>query len=186
MNKNLILSIILAFSLLLVISSYITSAFLITDTYKMKGEITGGGSANLTFGSPIQNISKIAVGQSVIGLANNTTADLKICFGVFCTGIYQPFYSMNFTGRLNYSNGSAIVYAPIKVIVKYLISQYEGSNWTDGLGNFFVKINNLPEYFIHNDLNITLFVQSEVEAIYKCWYNHTSTNCCKEPITQHC
>jgi hypothetical protein len=143
----------------------------------MRGEITTGGHVNLST-SDYKNFSKIAVGQPIIGFANNTAANLKICFGIFCTDVYQPQYSMNFTGRLNYSNGSVVVNAPIKVIVKYLTSQYEGRNWTTGLGEFFVKIDSLPEYIIYNNLNITFYVQGEIEAIYNCWYNHSSKNCC--------
>lgn len=186
--KKLFLISVLAFSLLLLLSSYITSAFLITDTYRMKGEITEGGHINLTFGNPIQEVSKIAVGQPVIGIANNSAADLKVCFGVFCTGIYQPMYNMNFTGRLNYSNGSYVVNAPIKVVVRYMSYQKEGVNQTDSSGNFTIKLDNLPEYIMDKDLNITMYVQGTVEAIYNCWYNHSSTTkqCCKLPLIQPC
>ena len=165
-----------------------TSAFLITDTYRMKGEITTGGHSNLTniSGSIIRNVSKIAVGQPIIGYANNSAANLKICFGVFCTDIYQPQYSMNFTGRLNYSNGSVVVNAPIKVIVKYLTSQYEGKSWTNNSGIFFVKLDKLPEYMMNQDLNIIIYVQGEIEAIHNCYYNHTESCCCKQPGPKSC
>jgi len=163
-------------------SSYITSAFLITDTYRMRGEITTGG-ANLT-STDLKNFSKIAVGQPIIG--NISGGGYKICFGIFCTDVYQPQYSMNFSGRLNYSNGSSVVNAPIKVIIKYLNSQFEGRNWTSGLGEFLVKIDNLPEYIMNQDLNITINVQSEIEAVYECWYNHSSKCCCKAPLTKPC
>jgi len=154
----------------------------------MRGEITTGGHVNLST-SDYKNFSKIAIGQPIIGFANNTAANLKICFGVFCTGIYQPQYSMNFTGILTYSNGSNVSNAPIKFTVKYLGSQCdhcEGKNWTDSSGKFFVKLDNLPEYMMNQDLNITIYVQSEVEAVYECWYNHSSTNCCKKPVSPPC
>jgi hypothetical protein len=148
----------------------------------MKGEITTGGG-NLS-SADLKNFSKIAVGQPIIG--NISGGGYKVCFGVFCTDVYQPQYSMNFSGRLNYSNGSVVVNVPIKVIVKYLTSQYEGRNWTTGLGEFFVKIDSLPEYIIYNNLNITFYVQGEIEAVYNCWYNQSSKCCCKTPLTKPC
>jgi len=36
---------------------------------------------------------------------------------------------------------------------------------------------------MNKDLDISIIVQSEIEATYDCWYNHTSRNCCKRPFT---
>lgn len=180
------LLIFLAFSLLLVaFSSYITSAFIITDSYKIVGEIIGGGNVNLTnySGGTLQNKSQIALGQPIIGITQNTTANLKLCLGLFCMDTYQSQYTMNFSGTLYYSNGSAVVSAPIKITIN---SQFSGSSWTDGLGKFFVNVYNLPSYLMGQDLNITFNVQGEVEANYNCWYNHSSTNCCKIPVIAPC
>jgi hypothetical protein len=186
MDKKLVLTVVLAFSLLLFMSSsYITSAFLITDTYRMRGEITTGGHVNLST-SDYKNLSKIAVGQPIIGIINNTLANLKLCFGVFCTDVYQPQYSMNFSGRLNYSNGSVVVNAPVKVVIKYSTFQKDGMNWTSGLGEFFVKIDDLPEYITKQDLNITFYVQGEIEAVHDCYYNRTEGYCCKQPGPKRC
>jgi len=93
---------------------------------------------------------------------------------------------MNFSGRLNYSNGSAVIYTLVKIIVKYLSSQIEGTNRTDGLGQFFIKIDNLPEFMMNKDLNITTYVQGEIEAVYDCWYNNTEGCCCKQPGPKSC
>ena len=185
-NKKLVLTVIIAFSLLLVISStYITSAFLITDTYRMRGEITTGGHVNLST-LDYKNFSKIAVGQPIIGITQNIPANLKLCFGVFCTDIYQPQYSMNFTGILTYSNGSNVSNSPIKVTVNYLGSQFEGKSWTDNSGIFFIKLDKSPEYMMNQDLNITIYVQGEIEAIHNCYYNHTESCCCKQPGPKSC
>ena len=170
--------------LLLASSSYITSAFFIYDTYRLRGEITTGGHVNLTTVGPKQNVSKIAVGQPIIG--NISGVGYKMCFGVFCTDVFKPQYSMNFSGRLNYSNGSAVIYTLVKIIVKYLSSQIEGTNRTDGLGQFFIKIDNLPEFMMNKDLNITTYVQGEIEAVYDCWYNNTEGCCCKQPGPKSC
>jgi hypothetical protein len=166
-------------------SSYITSAFLITDTYRLKGEITTGGHVNLST-SDYKNFSKIAVGQPIIGITQNIPANLKLCFGVFCTDVYQPQYSMNFSGRLNYSNGSVVVNAPIKDIIKYQNSKFEGINKTGGLGEFFINIDDLPDYIMGKDLNITFNVQGEIEAIYDCYYNYTEGYCCRQPGPKSC
>jgi len=126
-----------------------------------------------------KNVSKISIGQPIIGTASNS--NYKICFGFFCQFFevqQAQLYSMNFTGRLKYSNGSAVVNAPIKFIIKNSTIQYEGQNWTDSFGQFSLKIDNLPESFVTNDLNITIYVKSEIEAVYNCWYNHTSQRCC--------
>jgi len=183
-RKELVLILSILFLLIFTISPYITSAFLIIDTYRLRGEITtGGGNIN---SADLKNFSKIAVGQSIIGITQNIPVNLKICFGVFCTDTYEPQYSMNFTGTLNYSNGTYVKNAPIKVIIKYLTNQFEGKNWTDNQGQFFVKINNVPEYAIKKDLNITFYVQGEIEAIYKCFYNATCQKCFPRPGTRNC
>jgi hypothetical protein len=182
-RRRLVLEVTLVFSILLIISSsYITSAFLITDTYRISGEITTG-SGNLA-STDLKNFSKIAVGQPIIG--NISGGGYKICFGVFCTDVYQPAYSMNFSGTLNYSNGTFVKNAPVKVIVKYLTTQFEGDDKTNSSGQFYVKMSNLPEYIIGKDLNITFYVQGEIEAIYNCFYNYTCKTCFPRPGTKNC
>ena len=133
--------------------------------------------------SVLQNISKLAVDQQIIGIVSNTVANLRVCFGIFCTGIYKPQYSMNFTGGLNFSNGSAVANAPITFTVNYQSSQFVASSWTNSSGYFFVKIEDLPEYVMKKDLNMTIYVQSEVEAVYNCYYNYSLGKCCKQPRT---
>jgi len=174
MNRNLILVSVLVFSIFLVISS----AFIISDSsYKMRGEITGGGHVNLT-NITGGYLSKIAIGQPIIG--NVSGGGYKICFGVFCTGAFEPQYNINFTGILNYSNGTAVKSAPIKITVKYGSSQYEGNNRTDNQGNFFVKIKNLPEVLFvpPKILRVDIYVVGEIEAQYYCYYNYTNDQKC--------
>ncbi|MEM5778677.1 MAG: hypothetical protein QXK49_03555, partial [Candidatus Aenigmatarchaeota archaeon] len=127
-----------------------------------------------------KNISKIAIGQPVIGIAENSSKNIKICFGLFCQPIYQiptNLYSMNFTGRLKYSNGSSVSDAKIRFIIEDTF-EYESINKTDSFGQFYVRIDNLPEEVVTSDLNITIYVEADIEAVYKCWYNHTSQKCC--------
>ena len=96
---------------------------------------------------------------------------------------------MNFSGRLSYSNGSLVTYTPVKIVVKYCpstCSQFEGNNWTDGAGQFFIKMENLPDYMMGKDLNITTYVRGEIEAVYDCWYNHTEGCCCRQPGPKTC
>ena len=115
----------------------------------------------------------------------------KICFGFFCLfDVSKTIYSMNFTGKLNYSNGSAVSDVPVKVIINYydgiMNHQFYNFGWTNSTGNFIVKIDNLPDYIVGKDLDISIDVQGNIEAVYTCWYNHTSTNCCKQPFTGAC
>lgn len=160
---------------------------MIKDENKIVGEIIEGGHVNLTYGNPIQNISQIAVGQPVIGLTSDST--YKVCFGLLCTGIYSPIYgefNINFSGRLNYSNGTPIIYSPVKITVKYLNYEYDKTNSTDGLGQFFIKLEDLPQVMMQKDLDITISVQSNIEAIYNCYYNFTEGYCCKQPGPKSC
>ena len=185
-DKRLTLTFIIAFSLLLVVfSTYITSAFLLTGTYKLSGGITTGGSVNLTnyTAGVLKNVSMTVVGQPVVGIASNGAANLKMCFGVFCTDFYQPTYSINFTGFLNFSNGSVVANSPITFTINYFGAEVEGKNFTDSSGNFFVKIDNLPEYMIKKDLNVSIKVESDIEAFYECYYNYSLGKCCKQPLT---
>lgn len=151
----------------------------------MIGEIIGGGHVKLTTRGTIQNISKIAIGQPIIGIANNS--NYKICFGIFCP-FYQPLYSMNFTGRLNYSNGSVVINTPVEITIKYSAYNYVGRNNTDSLGIFFIKIDDLPEGMMNKNLEITIHVTDEIEAVYNCLYNYSSPSktCCKLPLTAPC
>lgn len=185
--KKTVIILIVVFSLLSILSStYITSAFLVSSpSNKIRGEISSGGHMNLTWGSP-QNFSRIVVGQPVIGFTSG--GNFKMCLGFLCAEALPSVltrYSMNFSGRLNYSDGSPVINSLIKVTIKDPISKYEKSanSETGGLGEFFVKITNLPEVIMDKDLDISIYVQSEVEALYTCFYNHSSTNCCKRPFT---
>lgn len=187
MDIKLALTLILAFSLLFIVSSYITSAFFfINGAYNVRGEIVSGGSVNLTFGSPIKNMSQLVIGQPVIGVANNSTANLKMCFGIYCTDTQQPLYSMNFSGFLNYSNGMLVNNTPVTFTIDYFGAEFQNTNFTDNSGNFYVEIDNLPEYVIRKDFNVTIRVQGDVDATYQCWYNHSSSKCCKMPFTPPC
>ena len=193
-NKNLVLTMFVAIFLVLFISSsYITSAFFISDTYRMRGEITGGGHVNLTNVSAgvIKNVSKIVVGQPIIG--NASGGPYKICFGLLCTDILQPYYTMNFSGILKYSNGSAVADSPIKIgitLSKYSSYEFSDMSRTNGTGYFFVKLDNLPDYMMYRNLNISFYVQGDVEAVYRCYYNYSSTanpkSCCKIPLIGSC
>jgi len=129
------------------------------------GEITGGGR-NLTGGS--LNL-KVAVGQPIVG--NVSSANLKICLGMFCgLGGAPPSYTVNFTGQLNYSNGTAITNTKITAFVTYLITNtYSQSNTTDSDGKFLIVVDtpNLQG----KDFDVKFYVESEVEATYTCKYD---------------
>lgn len=177
MSKNLIFAFILAFSLLLVISS----AFMITSAnYKIKGIIGSGGKVTGGF------ISKTSVGQSVAGMslgANNI-----ICFGFFCLFLPTGVNSINFTGYLNYSNGEPVKNSLITITIKNetLGFKRNGMSQTDNLGYFFIKLENLPKMIMSSNFDVSMRVLGDVEAIYECWYNHTSENCCSVPHTGPC
>lgn len=143
----------------------------------------------MTYGSPIQRRLKIAVGQPIIGVVNDST--YKVCFGVYCTGIYgneteYGQFSMNFSGRLNYSNGTAIVYSPVKITVSYLQYHYSMINETNGLGEFFINLEDLPQFLMKKDLDISINLQGNIEAVYNCYYNFTEKYCCVQPGAKHC
>lgn len=152
----------------------------------MKGEIVGGGSLNITYGIPIQNLSKLVVGQPIIGFTEDSV--YKVCFGIFCSDVYGPSgtFSMNFSGRLSYSNGTSIIYSPVKITVRYMQYQYENKNATNGLGEFFIKLDDLPQTMMYKDLDISINVESAVEASYNCLYNYTCQTCFKRPGSQNC
>ena len=148
----------------------------------MQGAITAGGSIelkNLTG----NYLAKIAIGQSIAGTAAG--GGYKICFGVFCTRTFEPQYNINFTGVLNYSNGTAVKNAPITINIKYPPTgtptlQYEGKNMTSGSGSFFVKIRNMPEVLFvpPKILRVEINVVGDVEAQYTCFYNKTNNERC--------
>ena len=179
MYKNLILMFLLIFSLSLAISSaFITSNL----NYKMRGEITTGGSVNLT-NLTGGYLSKVAVGQPVVGTVSG--GNYKICFGVFCTGTFEPQYNINFTGVLTYSNGTIVKNAPVIINIKYPPTgtptlQFEGTNRTDVNGYFFVKIKNLPEILFvpPKILRVDINVVGDIEAQYTCFYNKTNNERC--------
>lgn len=180
MKEKTLTSIFLVFSLLLVTSlifvvskpsKSITSAFIISaPSAKMVGEITGGGR-NLT---GVYNL-KVAVGQSVVG--NISNANLRICLGVLCSsGLASHAYSINFTGQLNYSNGTAVSNSLITVYITYLTDTYSESNTTDNNGNFLIVINNIPN-LENKNFNVKFYLEGEIEATYECRYDHITENC---------
>jgi len=177
MSKNMIFAFILAFSLLLVISL----AFMTTSTnYKIKGVISIGGKVSGDF------MSKTSVGQSSAGISSG--ANYIICFGFFCSFIPTGINSINFTGYLNYSSGEPVKNSLITVTIKNETLGFErkGMSQTDNLGYFFVKLENLPKMIMNSNFDVSMRVLGNVEAIYDCWYNHTSENCCAVPFTPPC
>ena len=176
-RKEVFLTFILIFSLFLVI----TSAFVITDTnYKIKGIIGIGGKVTGGF------ISKTSVGQSVAGMTSN--ANNIVCFGFFCSFLPTGINSMNFTGYLNYSTGEPVKNSLIIVTIRNQTLGFEkkGMSQTDNLGYFFIKLESLPKTIMSSNFDVSMRVLGNVEAIYECWYNHTSENCCPLPFTPPC
>ena len=171
-TKLLLTTVILAFSLLLVISY----AFLITDGYKIRGVISGGGLA-------LQDSSyksKVVIGQPVIGRISG--GNYKICLGFLCTGAFDPPYSINLTGTLYYTNGTAVTNTDIKAEVYYNDNKVgEETDTTDGLGIFYVEIKNLPEYLFiplpGKNLDIKIYVYGEVDAVHECTYYAIDEEC---------
>jgi len=101
-----------------------------------------------------------------------------------------PKNSLNFSGILNYSNGQPVKNSLIKITV---INSTLGfvryvTNLTNSSGYFFVRMDSIPENMVNVDFNISFYVMGEVEAVYDCWYNHTSITkrCCKMPLTGPC
>jgi hypothetical protein len=173
----MIFAFILASSLLLVISS----AFIINDVnYKIKGAISSGGKLTGGF------ITKTAVGQSIAGATSN--ANNIICFGLFCSFIPTRINSINFTGYLNYSNGEPVKNSLIIVTLRNETLGFEkkGMSQTDNVGYFFIKLENLPKTIMNSNFDVSMHVLGNVEAVYDCWYNHTSENCCPSPFTPPC
>jgi len=166
-RKELLLVFFLAFSLFLVISS----AFTTTNDYVIRGVISGGGS-NITG----EYILKIATGQSVTGIASK---NFKICFGFFCLIAPMGENSMNFTGYLNYSSGEPVKNSLIIVTIKNETLGFEksGTGETDDFGYFFIKIRNLPIVVMTSDLDVSIRVIGEVEAIYECRYDKETGLC---------
>jgi hypothetical protein len=182
MRKEILLAVVSAFSLLLATSlllpkSEITAAFIISSSQnKIIGEITGGGNVNLISSS---YVSKIAIGQPVVGTA--TSGNFKICFGILCTGIFQPLYSMNFSGSLNYSDRSPVTFADLIVTIENSTLKRTTQSSTDANGHFLVIFDDLTENYINRDLFVTFLVKGKIEATYTCWYNHSQQlgkNCC--------
>ena len=177
MNKNMIFAFILVFSLLLVISS----AFITTSTnYKIKGVISIGGKVTGGF------ITKTSVGQAITGMASNVNN--IICFGFFCSFIPTGVNSINFTGYLNYSTGEPVKNSLIIVTIRNATLGFEkkGMSQTDNIGYFFIKLENLPKMIMNSNFDVSMRVLGNVEAVYDCWYNHTSENCCSLPFTPPC
>jgi hypothetical protein len=166
-RRELLLVFFLAFSLFIVISS----AFIVNTDYNMGGVISGGGD-DITGAYNL----KLAVGQPVVG----TTSDgYRVCFGFFC--LFAPIEigenTMNFTGQLEYSTGKHVKNSLIRITIKNestippsLPFERSKENTTDNFGQFFVKFENLPTQVMDSNLNITIRVIGEVEAIYECYY----------------
>jgi hypothetical protein len=96
--------------------------------------------------------------------------------------------TMNFTGYLNYSNGQPVKNSLIKITLRNDTLGYEksGINQTNQYGYFFVKIPNVPDAVMISNLYISIYVIGNIEAVYDCWYNHTSSMCCSLPLTGPC
>jgi hypothetical protein len=96
--------------------------------------------------------------------------------------------SINFTGYLNYSNGQPVKNSLIKMTIKNSTLGYgkSGIDQTNQYGFFFVKIINIPDVIMVSNLDISIYVVGEVEALYDCWYNRTSEKCCTVPLTGPC
>jgi len=175
-----VLSLFIVISLMLVSktpSKSITGAFMVSATnLNITGGITGGGYVNLTGGSLKL---KVAVGQPIVGNVSNQGANLKICFGVFCTigGAAPPPYIINFTGQLNYSNGTAVANQPITAYITYLTNTYSNATTTDNNGKFLIVISNLPK-IENKDFDVKFYVSGEIEATYECTYDHNTDKCC--------
>lgn len=155
-------------------SQPITSAFMISNVIanlNITGELTGGGN-NISIGSIKV---KASVGQTVVGVANNTVANIKVCFGISCKIGPKFDYTVNFTGQLNYSNRTAISNGLITAYITYLTNTYSQRNTTDSNGNFLVvvKTPNLQNL----DFNVKFYVESDIEATYECRYDHITEDC---------
>jgi len=168
-KKNFILLVFIFFSLFFVLSN----AFIMTYPYnKLVGSIMTSG-ATLSGGS---YESKIFVGQPIVGTIEG--GNRRMCLGTLCSSIVIQVYDINFTGTLNYSDGSVVATTPIEITIDYQGQKFKGTTITESDGDFFIKLIDLPAYVFGKDLNVTIYVYGKVEAIYECWYNHTSENCC--------
>lgn len=146
MKRETLIVIALAFCFFLAmplfIKPQITSAFFTIQSSqnRIKGEITGGGYGNLTSGIN-GYISKIAIGQPIIGTV--TSGNFKICFGILCTGIFQPTYNMNFSGNLSYSDERPVADAALTVTIKNSTLEFTNDTVrTKSDGYFFVSFSN--------------------------------------------
>jgi len=86
-------------------------------------------------------------------------------------------YSINLTGQLKYTNGSAVADTQIKVAIKYQMSQYEITDTTDSQGFFYITIGNLPEPMFEplpDDFDIEFSV---LGVVYECHYDTTTETC---------
>jgi hypothetical protein len=87
--------------------------------------------------------------------------------------------SMNFSGYLKYSDGSAVSSAQIRVTIKNSSLSFEKSSIdvTDKNGYFFVRLDNLPSFIMNTDFDVSFYVIGEVEAIYECHYSKATGSC---------
>ena len=159
-------------------SKFITSAFMVSTAsppiINVTGEITGGGR-NLTSGVNIR--IKLTVGQAIVGVVNNS--NLKVCFGFLCKPGASNIYSINFTGQLNYSNGTAVINKPFTATI---IHEPSGTyktvtNNTDSNGYFLTVIENIPN-LSEEDFKVKFYLADDIEATYECTYDPGTEKCC--------
>lgn len=140
-------------------------------TYKLSGVLTSGG--NNTKSSSY--VSTLSIAQPAIG--QMSSSNYKLCLGVYCTETFNPPYEITTSGKLFYDNGSTVSNADIRITINYKSYNFESTNKTDGAGNFFVKISNLPEFMRYRNFDVKIYVVDEIEALYECTYNTTTQQC---------
>ena len=92
-----------------------------------------------------------------------------------------PENTFNFTGTLYYSKGldnQAVRNSLIRVTVTNTVRNFEKSaeSTTDENGYFFVKVVNLPYFMLEEDFDLSIYVESEVDALYECHYYSSGPN----------
>ncbi len=150
----------------------ISLAFVSSDSFRMRGVFSSGGSTNLT--ATGKYIMKIISGQPLTGNASN---NFRICLGFLCMGGLTAGgeYNIELSGYLNYTNGTPVINTEIEVAIKYPGLSFKTTNTTNEQGYFSAKIENIPEYLAGDDFDISIKVVGEVEALYEshCTYSTT-------------
>lgn len=165
--------ILITFFIFSLIFSQIAVAFTTSDDadYTIEGLISEGGDV-ISGGS---YIATVVLGQPAIGYETDGT--YVVCLGALCTYIFEPEYSVRLSGKLKYSDGSAVSNADVWIATNYLTATFIGGKTkTDSNGNFNSRVT-IPEFIYDKDFGIDVYASGEIDAIYECTYNQTTNEC---------